>query len=122
MSTTAPTNTPTPMITPSTAAWPDLTESDIKTAPYQTLRRWSVEAGLGAAGKASDIARRLIVALTGTTKKHTHGLTKCDICGHPVVVASTQRTPIDDGRTLVTRYMRCKGKHRHTYPLKEIFS
>jgi len=98
----------------------EVTEADIKVAAFQTLRRWSIAAGLGGSGKAADLRRRLVVKISGTTEKHSHGKTLCKICLAPAKVVVTKRQPMDDGRTLVTRSMRCEDKHHHTYPLKNI--
>ena len=48
------------------------------------------------------------------------GTAKCEVCNLPAQVKSTKKTEMPDGRTLVTRQMKCTGRHGHTYPLKEI--
>jgi len=101
----------------------EATEADIAAADYHTLRRWSISADLGADGKSADIRERLTAAISGASGpqgKHTHGRTPCEICGKPARVTNTKRTKMADGRTLVTRQMKCTGKHKHTYPLKKI--
>jgi len=97
-----------------------LTEDEIAAADFQALRRMSKAAGLGVSGKADEIRGRLLDALARTTKTHTNARTRCKTCLAPVVVRNTRRTKMDDGRTLVTRSVRCTGKHRHTDTLKEI--
>ena len=101
----------------------EATEADIAIADDNTLRRWSISADLGADGKSADIRERLLETLTqaaGEPGKHTHGRTPCGICRKPAKVVGTKRTKMPDGRTLVTRTMKCSGKHKHTYPLKNI--
>lgn len=101
----------------------EATEADIAIADYNTLRRWSISADLGADGKSADIRERLLETLRGASGqpgKHTHGRTPCEICRKPAKVTVTKRKKMADGRTLVTRTMKCTGKHKHTYPLKNI--
>jgi len=99
----------------------EVTEADIREATYPTLRAWSIEAGFGAAGKSHTLRHRLITdKRPGTTKTHTNGRTDCQVCGSPALVKKKVEEEMDDGRTLITRSMRCTGKHRHSYPLKEI--
>lgn len=76
--------------------------------------------GLTVAGKKDDLIKRLKIAKDGRTDRHVNAGTKCRICGMPTVVQGTHKAKMADGRTMVTRKMKCTGKHRHTYPLKKI--
>lgn len=51
---------------------------------------------------------------------HVHGRTRCRYCGAGVRVMRTARQELEDDRTLITRYVRCNGRHQHSYPIKEI--
>ncbi|HUW18257.1 MAG TPA: hypothetical protein VMW16_03060 [Sedimentisphaerales bacterium] len=84
------------------------------------LRHLCEEEGLETGGKRMDLFKRLFVQKTGRSDTFSPANTKCRICNEPVKVTGTQRRQLTEGRTLVTRQIRCTGKHRHTYPLKEI--
>jgi len=61
-------------------------------------------------GKVKDIAQRFIGG----------GMLKCAICSQPARVMKTEKEKLEDGRMLITRQVRCTGKNRHTYPLKDM--
>lgn len=84
------------------------------------MRRLCEEEGLETGGKKTDLFKRLFVQKTGRSDTFSPANTKCKICSEPVKVTRTQRQQLTDGRILVTRQVRCTGKHRHTYRLKEI--
>jgi len=87
---------------------------------YPELKSMCKQQGLSGAGKKVDLIKRLTIAKEGNMAKHVHGRTKCRICGERTAVMGTSRKKMSDGRILVTRQMRCVGKHHHTYPLKMI--
>ena len=84
------------------------------------LRNLCKEEGLEIGGKRTDLFKRLFVQKTGRSDTFSPANTRCRICSNPVKVMGTQKRQLTDGRTLITRQIRCTGKHRHTYPLKEI--
>lgn len=108
----------TPEFTTADKPFAEVTEADIKVAPFQMLRRWSIAAGLGGAGNAEQIRRRLVAKVSGTVGTHTHGKTQCCICPALAKVTGNKRYPQKDGRTLLVRQMKCAGKHGHTFTLK----
>ena len=61
-------------------------------------------------GKVKDIAQRFVGA----------GLLRCAVCSQPARVTKTEKEKMEDGGTLITRQVRCIGKNRHTYPMKEV--
>ncbi len=87
---------------------------------YPELKSMCKQQGLNGAGKKVELIKRLTIARDGQAEKHVNGWTKCQVCSAQAVVKGTTRTPMDDGRTLVTRQMQCRGKHRHNYPLKSV--
>lgn len=45
---------------------------------------------------------------------------RCKICGNDVRVKCNTRKKINDKKILVVTWVRCVGKHRHTYPAKKV--
>ena len=84
------------------------------------LRTACKENSLPAGGGKKDLRGRLRRHLFGSSEQHTPAMTKCRICGARASVAGTRKRRMADGRLMVTRQMRCHGKHRHSYPLPEI--
>jgi len=88
------------------------------------LRAMCKERDLPVHGNKQRIIGRLSTAekpQPGRSERYVGaGLTLCNICRAAVRVRSTQRTPMEDGRVLLTRNVICSGKHHHRYPLKEI--
>ena len=84
------------------------------------LRHLCKEEGLEIGGKKMDLFKRLFVQKTGRSDTFSPANTKCKICNEPIKVMGTQKRQLSGGRILITRQIRCTGKHRHTYPLKEI--
>ena len=84
------------------------------------LRHLCKEEGLETGGEKGVLLKRLIVQKTGRSDRFISTKTRCKICCEPAKVVSTRRRELSNGRILMTRQLRCTGKHRHTYPLKEI--
>jgi RNase P subunit RPR2 len=76
--------------------------------------------GLDTTGKHQELIDRIIKARVARSKQYVGKLTICQLCGKPVIVQRTMSTQMSDGRTLKTRYVKCQGKGRHTYPIKNI--
>ena len=88
------------------------------TNEFRTLCR---KEGVSAKGTKSELAKRLAVCRTSRSDKFIGGgRVKCKICNWPARVTGTSRKLLDGGKQLITRQIVCTGKHRHTYPLKEI--
>jgi len=95
-----------------------LAELGRKTVPeLQTLAQ---AAGLGTGGRKGDLLARLRAAKSGGAAGYVPGKTLCTVCKAPTDVKGTKTEEMEDGRILVTRYLRCRGKHRHSYPQREI--
>jgi len=64
----------------------------------------------GRAGAAAALAERFVP-----------GMTRCRVpgCGARLMVRSTSKRMLDDGRLLIERSVKCQGIHRHTYTLPE---
>ena len=75
---------------------------------------------LPCSGKKSDLLNQLIAKKCGRSRRYVGSLTTCKVCGAPVSVKSTQKEPMEDGRVIVIRQIKCLGKNAHRYPLKEI--
>lgn len=71
-------------------------------------------------GSKDDKLKRLFLKKYGQSDKYVNLMTKCNICQQAVQVQKTDSKPMQDGRTLVTRYVKCVGVRHHTYPLKNI--
>jgi len=72
-------------------------------------------------GDKQTLAKRVKVNKMGSATKFTGGgMVKCKICNMPAGVRKVIRKKMDDGRIMVTRQIRCTGRHGHTYPLSEI--
>jgi len=85
------------------------------------LRRMCREKGLPTGGTKKELSQRLLTEATaGTDRFAGAGTLKCKVCSLTVKVTSTQKTTLEDGRTLITRQVKCTGKHGHTYSLPEI--
>ena len=76
--------------------------------------------GLPSSGTKDELINRLIAKRFGTSRRYVGPLTTCKVCGAGVFVKSTEQNPLGDGRMMVTRHIKCKGKNAHRYPLKEI--
>lgn len=98
---------------------PELTNQNIEALTVKELRELCVLEQLPVSGNKSDLTRRLLLKKNGEPKRFAGAATKCRICGAEVSVTGTKTKQTKDGRRLVTRMIKCKGKHRHTYPLKE---
>ena len=77
-------------------------------------------AGLGTSRSKAALIERLEAIPAVRVTHHVHGTTLCRICRAKTKVTNTKKHTMADGRSLITRQMRCVGKHRHTYPLREI--
>jgi len=75
--------------------------------------------GLSCNGNKKELLERLQTKKFGRSDRFVGNLTKCRYCGSPVRVFSTSRQVIENG-VLLIRGIRCSGKHRHTYQLKEL--
>jgi membrane-bound inhibitor of C-type lysozyme len=85
------------------------------------LRKMCQAKGLPADGTKKELVKRLTVATTASTNKFTgNGTLKCQICNLAVKIVNTKRKTLQDGRVLVTRQVKCTGKHGHTYSVPEI--
>lgn len=96
--------------------------AEIDEMPVDELKELSKIEGLPVtAKKRAELIRQLKTKKIGRDDRYSgRGQTKCCVCGAPVTVKGTIRTTLEDGRILVTRNVRCQGKHKHTYPLKDI--
>ena len=84
------------------------------------LRELCKAEGLSSSGIKKELLKRLLTKKLGRSDRFVGDLTKCRYCGSLVRVIGTDTKVISDEKTLVTRSVRCSGKHRHAYQLKEI--
>ncbi len=84
------------------------------------LRQMCKDEGLAALGNKAELVKRLSIKKFGPSDTHEPARTKCKFCSAQVRVTGTHRDKMKDGRTMVTRQVRCAGRHRHSYPLKNI--
>ncbi len=97
----------------------DIAVGQIERLGVKELRRLCGEENLSTDGKKEDFAARLIIQKGGITDRYAGQLTRCKVCRSPVRVTGTTSKAIASG-TLVIRQIKCRGKHCHTYPLKEL--
>ena len=76
--------------------------------------------GLPMKGKKADLLKVLKAKKLGGDSNYVPGQTLCRFCREPVDVTGTKRRDLEDGRFLVIRQLRCRGKRSHRYPTKEI--
>ena len=98
----------------------DLTDEDLKgmkKTPFQELCRTEE---LSPSGNKEELLDRLMLKKYGLSNQYVNTMTKCKVCSAAVHVTGTKKTPLKDGRILWTRQIKCRGRHHHTYPLKDI--
>ena len=66
------------------------------------------------------LAARKVENATVVVGRYAGKATRCGICGYPVMVNGTRRDEMPDGRSMITRSMKCLGPGNHRFPLKEI--
>lgn len=84
------------------------------------LRQLCREQDLPTAGRKADLVKRLQLVADGVAGRFTPARTICRMCGSAMRVMNTRRKRLKNGRILVTRQMTCSGRHRHSYPLKDV--
>ena len=94
--------------------------NELKELKMNPLRKLCKDVGLLASGKKKELLDRLILKKQGVSERFVGSLTICHICSAKVRIRNTSRREMEDGRVMVTRTVRCLGKHNHTYPLKEV--
>ena len=95
--------------------------AEIEAMTVGELKELSKISALPVTGKRGELIKQLKVKKIGRADRYAGpGQTKCCVCDAAVTVKGTTRATLDDGRILITRSVRCQGKHKHTYPLKEI--
>lgn len=97
-----------------------LSDEDIKAMTGKKLTALCKLEELKQKGTNDDKIKRLFLKKYGRSDKYVNLMTKCRICNHRVLVTGTDKKKLDDERLLITRSVKCTGRHRHTYPLKEI--
>ena len=97
----------------------DIGVDEIEDLSAKDLKRLCREESLSTDGKKEDMSARLIIQKGGITDRYAGQLTRCKVCRAPVRVTGTNNKPTASG-TVVTRQIKCRGKHCHTYPLAEV--
>lgn len=98
----------------------DLTLAEIKRMDAKQLKKLCKEQGMATDGKREEFLNRVLAKRFGRTNRYVGAETRCQICAAEVRVTGTRTEAQGDGRSLVVRSIKCKGKHIHTYPLKEL--
>jgi len=94
---------------------------EIAASSINVLRALCKAERLKAGGGKKDLAARLVAKKHGITDKYVGPpLTRCKVCKEQVTVRRTIREPMEDGRVRVTRHVRCRGRHGHSYKLVEV--
>jgi len=100
----------------------DVKAGDIGEMKMNQLRELCRIEEMKVGGSKKELIDRLLIKKTGRSDRYAGQQTCCRICGARVIVKGTDSKTLDDGRTVVTRNIRCLGRHKHTYPLKEILT
>lgn len=97
-------------------------ETKMKRPSINNLRDECQRRGLPIGGSKKELAERLAVAEGGVANRYVGGgiALKCQICNLRAKVTKTASRDLGDGRTLITRQVKCIGRHGHTYPIREI--
>ena len=98
----------------------DISLGELKRMPAKGLRSLCKAEEMTTDGKKKELFDRLCAKKFGRTKRYVGKETRCAFCGKGVMVKSTKSETINDGRTLVIRNIKCRGRNSHTYPLKEL--
>lgn len=98
----------------------EMTILDLQKMDADRLRGRCKTAGLSVKGKKDDLIERLRSRVRRITKRYIEGITTCAYCPADIMVTGTDKQPLADGRVLVVRQIKCKGRHHHKYPLKEV--
>jgi len=93
---------------------------ELKTMKVKELRELAKKEGLKIGGTKKELIERLLAKRTGVSSRYAGQQTICRICGARVIVKNTSTKILDDGRMLITRQVKCVGKNKHTYPIKEM--
>ncbi len=112
--------------TPETETTPELDTSktfekaELNDLTVTSLKEICIVRRVSAAGKKAELVDRIMKSQGAITDRWVQGLTVCKVCRQKVTVRKTSKSPLSEGRTLITRNVRCTGRHRHRYPLKEV--
>ena len=98
----------------------NFTDPQLKELSHRDLIELSKNEEISWNHSAEQLVANLICKKHGQSQKYICRRTICKFCGAPIRVMGTQRKTMEDGRVLVTRSVKCIGRHRHSYPLKEI--
>ncbi len=93
-------------------------DSEIEAMTGKDLAELCEDQGLAKKGNKKTLIGRIFLKKYGRGNKYVGLMTKCKVCGAKVRVTGTKKESMDDGRTMVTRGIKCYGKHAHTYTLK----
>ena len=94
-------------------------DSEIEEMKSKDLAELCADQGLKKKGDKKTLIGRIFLKKYGRGSKYVGLMTKCKVCGAKVRVTSTKTQPMEDGRTMITRGIKCYGRHCHTYTLKE---
>ncbi len=97
-----------------------LADNLIKTMKVDELKAICKKVTLPQKGNKKKLLEAIFMAKYGLTDTYIRLMTVCKVCHAGVKVISTKKQDIGDGRVLFTRQIKCKGKRRHTYLLKNI--
>ena len=100
----------------------EMTILDLQKMDVNKLRGRCKAAGLSGKGAKDALIERLRPRVRRITRRYIEGVTTCAYCPADIMVTGTDKQPMADGRVMVTRQIKCKGKHNHKYPLKETVS
>lgn len=97
----------------------DMSLEDLERLSDKALKKLCKAEDMTTDGKKEERFNRLYAKRFGLTKRYIGAETRCQFCGEAVRVKGTVKEPQADGRVLVTRSIKCVGKHHHTYPLSQ---
>lgn len=107
---------------------PETEESSLMKVSLEAIQKLGVAAlkkhcadhGMDKSGKRPELLDKVLAIRFGRTRMYVGAETRCSVCGKEVSVKGTRKEAMGNGKTLVTRTVKCRGRHGHTYPLKNI--
>ncbi len=104
---------------PKPKALADMSLEDLEGMSDKALKKLCKEEDMVTDGKKEERFNRLYAKRFSLTKRYIGAETCCQFCGEKVRVKNTAKEQQADGRILVTRSMKCVGRHHHTYSLSQ---
>ena len=97
----------------------DMSLEDLEGMSDKALKKLCKAEDMVTDGVKGERFNRLYAKRFGLTSRYIGADTRCQFCAEKVRVRNTAKEQQADGRILVTRSMKCVGRHHHIYPLSQ---